>query len=251
MREEREEVLSTLLFILQDLGISEEELLNEKFYCIRQFKADAETRGQVCALYLSIDNKEEYPKEKILDDIPWYCCGKEYAYERDERETMWDVYKTYLYKKDIVSDENIHKACYDIVEMLYDGLMRGFAYNILETGYYKSQVSKRIKDYLFENNYGQNNKQTRFTTLDDSVGSLLKLKTIEDLKKYTADEIKKSLNKRCFFVFKPTEVSIQEIAKEQTHKMKTSIKIALSNIKNDELKTLFVKELKEFLDTVV
>ena len=235
---ERMEIANTLSVILETLNCTEEELM-EKFFCIREFKGTPQRRNTYMSLYLSANCKEDYPKGKVLSCAPGFCCpGKEYAYKEDNRRYMAEVYRKYS------KDLNVHHVCYDVVEMLHDGLLTGLC---LKNEFGTRKMAKQVRDYIMTHGFWKPGNQKHFTDLDDCPNNLSVLRDLESLKKHVVDEIVRYTERECYFVFVATEVAESEIINHKVESIISDIKHDMREL-SDAGKMEFIHCLKLYLN---
>ena len=236
-KRERVEINDTLSMVLSTLNCTEEELM-ERFFCIREFKGTPQRRNTYMSLYLSTKHKKEYPKGEIINHTPgFYFPGREYAYKEDNRQYMSEVYQQY------VKNSNVHNVCYDVVEMLHDGLLTGLC---MKNEFGARKMTKHVRDYIFTHGFWKPGNQKHFTDLDDYPKNLSVLRDLEALKKHVVDEIVRYTERECYFVFVATEVAESEIINHKVESIISDIKYDMREL-SDAGKMEFIHHLKLYL----
>ena len=211
----------------------------ERFFCIREFKGTPQRRNTYMSLYLSTKHKKEYPKGEIINHTPgFYFPGREYAYKEDNRQYMSEVYQQY------VKDSNVHNVCYDVVEMLHDGLLTGLYHRNMA----KSRgMTKVVREYIANHGLYAVGNQKHHTDLNDYTKDTGVMTNVDALKKYVADEIIAYTEKECYFVFVATDITESEMLDYKIQKTISDIKYEMREL-SDAGKLEFINQMKLYIN---
>ena len=244
----KKEINDIIEKLLDEKGLTKEELLLDKIFCIRKYKPKISQENCIWHELRNADEKKNYPKGKVLEENPMWNRKQEATFEREHRFRMHMIFQRY----ELSDRKNIENACYDAIELLFDSILAGYAYilkniDMYDKFYKKVEICKDVENYIKNNGYLEKvGRKQNFSYCNYSWFKLTDFKNLDDLYSEVYEEISDFLERYCYYVFCPEKFSDNEAFEKEFLDSSRQISRSLSVLKG-EAREKYIEEIKNLL----
>lgn len=243
----RKEVNDIIEKLLKEKGLTKEELVFDKLFCIRKYKPQIDGENELWYEIKRSSLGDIYPKEDILEFNSSWSKNQKRVFEKEYRQMMSKIYDEYSSKKDL------DQMCYNIIEFLMDGILTGYAdilknKDLFEKYYKKEEICKEVEDYIKNNGYFEKiGRKQNFSYCSYSWFTLVKFENLNDLHDEIYKEILDFIETYCCYIFLPEKFTNDELFEKEISASIKQVSYSLSVLEGKE-KERYKEEIKKLLE---